>query len=270
MSLAPIAERALADGDPDAALIALQEAVKAKPADAKLRIFLFQLLCVLGRWERALNQLDVACQLDALALAMAQTYREAIACEMLRAQVFEGRKTPMVFGEPEPWLALLVESLLSAGRGLDAQSRSLRQQAFDQAATSPGTLDGQPFQWIADADSRLGPVLETVINGRYYWVPFARLARVDIEEPSDLRDQVWMPTHLMFENGGEAVALIPTRYPCSESCPEGAIRLARRTEWRDAGYGCWVGLGQRILTTDADEKPLMDVRRIDFTGKAPE
>ncbi len=52
MSLAPVAERALADGDPDAALIALQEAVKAKPADAKLRIFLFQLLCVLGRWER--------------------------------------------------------------------------------------------------------------------------------------------------------------------------------------------------------------------------
>ena len=56
-------------------------------------------------------------------------------------------------------------------------------------------------------------MLEAVINGRYYWVPFSRLAEVTIEAPEDLRDVVWMPAHLQFENGGEMVALIPTRYP---------------------------------------------------------
>ena len=95
-----------------------------KPADAKLRVFLFQLLCVLGQWERALNQLKVASELDASALAMAQMYGEAVRCEAIRRDVFAGKKSPMVFGEPEQWLALLIESLLVGGRGDAAEPRS--------------------------------------------------------------------------------------------------------------------------------------------------
>ena len=34
------------------------------------------------------------------------------------------------------------------------------------------------FEWIADADDRLGPVLEAIVNGRYYWVPFERVRRI--------------------------------------------------------------------------------------------
>src|SRR6188768_292648 len=116
MSPVSAAEQCLRDGDPLAALPQLQEAVRANPADAKLRIFLFQLLSVLGQWERALNQLDVAAELDPVALAMAQMYREALHCEVLRTQVFEGKKSPVVFGEPEQWLALLIESLLLSGQ----------------------------------------------------------------------------------------------------------------------------------------------------------
>ncbi|MBS1173150.1 MAG: impE, partial [Proteobacteria bacterium] len=54
------AEDHLRAGDPAAALKLLQDQVRARPGDAKLRVFLFQLLCVLGQWERALNQLDTA------------------------------------------------------------------------------------------------------------------------------------------------------------------------------------------------------------------
>src|SRR3954469_18745213 len=154
------AEQALRDGDPHGALKLLQEEVRGKSNDAKLRVFLFQLLAVVGQWERALNQLEVAANLDASTLAMAQTYREAVRCELLRAQVFEGRKSPMVFGEPEQWLALLIESLLVAGRGETAQADDLRAKAFDEAPTSAGTLNGTAFAWIADADMRLGPVIE--------------------------------------------------------------------------------------------------------------
>ena len=207
--------------------------MRAKPQDAKLRVFLFQLLCVLGQWDRALNQLNVAAQLDASALAMAQMYREAIRCELLRAEVFEGATPPMVFGQPEEWLALLIESLLLAGRGKAKESAELRARAFDGAPGTAGTVGDQPFEWIADADSRLGPVLEAIINGRYYWVPFARLAQVAIEAPEDLRDVVWMPAHLGFANGGESVALVPTRYPGSELSQDGQILLARKTVWAE-------------------------------------
>ena len=215
MMAAEAAEQCLKDGDPAAALARLQEQVRAKPADAKLRVFLFQLLCVMGQWDRALNQLSVASGLDPEALAMAQTYGDAVSCEAIRDDVFEGKKSPMIFGQPEQWLALLIESLLLAGRGERDRSGQLRASAFDAAPPSSGDLDGRPFAWISDADSRLGPVLEAVINGRYYWVPFSRLSKIDVEPPEDLRDLVWMPARLQFANGGESVALIPTRYPGS-------------------------------------------------------
>ena len=122
----------LKNGDPAAALAHLQEQVRARPADAELRVFLFQLLCVRGQWERALNQLKVACDLDAGALAMAQMYGEAVRCEAIRRDVFDGKKAPMVFGEPEQWLALLIESLLVGGRGDASRAAELRARAFEE------------------------------------------------------------------------------------------------------------------------------------------
>ena len=260
------AEETLRAGDPHAALQQLQEDVRARPADARLRIFLFQLLCVLGQWERALNQLKVATSLDAGALAMAQMYGEAVRCEAMRQAVFDGRKSPMVLGEPEQWLALLIESLLLTGRGALEESERMRQRAFDEAEPSRGTIDGRRFEWISDADSRLGPVLEAVINGRYYWVPFSRLGRVVLEEPHDLRDVVWMPAQLQLANGGEAVGLIPTRYPGSEASDDGLIVLARKTLWTEVAPDVHHGLGQRLLATDAGDVPLMDVRTLEIEG----
>jgi len=270
MSVADAAESSLKNGDPSAALAQLQEQVRAKPADAALRIFLFQLLCVRGEWERALNQLKVASSLDPAALAMAQMYGEAVRCEAIRTDVFNGKKAPMVFGEPEQWLALLIESLLVAGRGEAGRADELRARAFEDANTSAGEINGQAFEWIADADSRLGPVLEAVINGRYYWVPFSRLAGVTIEEPEDLRDMVWMPAQLQFENGGETVALIPTRYPGSEASDDGLVALARKTVWREVSPDAHHGLGQRIIATDVADVPLLELRKLVVHASAPD
>jgi type VI secretion system protein ImpE len=260
------AERAVRDGDPQSALRLLQDEIRRQPARADLRVFLFQLLSVMGQWERALTQLNVAAELDAKTLAMAQMYREAIRCETLRAEVFAGRTSPVVFGEPEQWLALLIESMLVHGRSRPGEAQDLRARAFEAAPASPGSIDGQAFEWIADADMRLGPVCEAVINGRYYWVPFARLARVDLEAPVDLRDVVWMPAHFEFANGGDAVGVIPTRYPGSERAEEAAVCLARKTVWSEDAPDVFSGLGQRIIATDAGEHPIMDVRTILLTA----
>jgi type VI secretion system protein ImpE len=221
---------------------------------------------VRGEWARALNQLKVASELDASALAMAQMYGEAVRCEAIRKDVFDGKKSPMVFGEPDQWLALLIESLLVAGRGDAARSHELRLRAFEEADTSAGEINGQPFEWVADADSRIGPVLEAMMNGRYYWIPFTRLNSVTVEAPEDLRDMVWMPAHLQFENGGEMVALIPTRYPGSESSEDGLIALARKTVWTEVAPDTHHGLGQRIIATDAADVPLLELRTLVLHG----
>ena len=256
----------LRSADPAGALKALTDEVRARPGDSKHRVFLAQLLCVLGQWERALNQLSVAAELDALAVPMKQVYGEAIRCEGVRAEVFAGRRTPMVFGQPDEWLALLIESLLRQGRGENELAEDLRQRAFDGAPAIAGTIDGAPFEWLADADMRLGPVLEAFVNGKYYWIPYARLAHIKVDPPEDLRDCVWLPAHLQFENGGESLALIPVRYEGSEQSADGAIQLARKTEWRELQPEVWAGAGQRVLGSDAGDHPFMEIRDIVFAG----
>lgn len=261
------AEAALRAGDPRAALQHLTSAVRAKPADSKLRIFMAQLLCVLGQWERAHTQLNVVADMDAETAAMRETVGHAIRCELMRAKVFAGNRTPMVFGHPDEWLALLIESMLQKGQNNIAMADDLATRAFDLAPELSGKINDEPFTWIADADSRLGPVLEACVNGKYYWIPLSRLSRVEFDPPEDLRDCVWMPAQLMFSNGGETVALIPTRYPGSETNDDGGICMARKTTWTDAGNDRWHGLGQRVLATDAGEHAIMAVRTIELDDR---
>jgi len=254
----------LRNADTEGAQAAATAAVKAQPGDGQLRVALFQLLCVHGAWERALGQLDVIAQLDSQALPMVGTYREAIKCEALRAAVFGGKATPLAFGEPKRWLAMLVEAQHAQARGETAAAARLREQALGEAEAVAGTCNGEPFEWIADADARLGPVLEAVVNGKYYWMPFTALAQLDIEAPEDLRDMVWLPAHFVFVNGGETVGLIPTRYPGAEADADGLVRLARKTDWTEDGEG----RGQRMFATDRNEYPLLETRTITFGGGA--
>lgn len=222
-------------GQPDEALVALKNQVRAEPAEAKHRIFLFQLLCVQGEWSKAAQQLEVAAQLDVSALVMVQTYREAIRCEALRKEVFAGKRTPLVFGEPPAWIGLLIEALRLDGAGKPATASTIRSEAFDQAAATRGTVDGEAFEWIADADPRLGPVLEAIVNGKYFWIPFEKIRRIDVEAPEDLRDMVWVPAHFEWSNGGETVGLIPTRYEGSDRDEDPAVRMSRKTVWKEQG-----------------------------------
>jgi len=259
------AQEFVAAGDPQSALQLLQQQVREKPGDAKLRIFLFQLLCVLGQWERAMAQLDVCGQLDAGTLAMVNTYREAIKCEAVRGAVFAGKTTPVVFGQPAAWVAMLIEALSQDAQGHSEQAQRLRADAFEQAPATAGSLNGEAFDWIADADSRVGPVLEAVLNGRYTWVPFSVLSAITVEAPEDLRDMVWAPVHLTFSNGGDSVALVPTCYPGTREQQDGKLKLARATEWLPCGPDQYAGLGQRILSTSSAELGLLEAREIKLT-----
>lgn len=268
--MATSASELLRANDLDGALAALQAQVRANPADAKLRIFLFQLLCVIGDWKRAITQLKLCAELDPTALPMAQTYREAIICEVYREKVFAGEKAPLIFGEPKEWIALLSEAVKALAKGNADEAAALRARAFDAAPAIQGEIDGTPFDWIADADLRLGPVLEIIINGKYYWMPFAAIATLRCDPPQDLRDAVWTAANLTLHNGGEFVALIPTRYAGTAASANPVLKLARATEWADVGADTFIGLGQRLLTTNAGDVALMDLRVLRMTASPGE
>jgi len=265
------AEELLRAGDPDAALKALQGAVRSDASNANLRIFLFQLLCVLGDWNRAIAQLKVSAEMDPAATPMAQTYREAIICEVYRDKVFAGEKEPLIFGEPQEWTALMVDALKAQAAGQGQRAAEVRAQAFEAAPSVPGQIDGQDFEWIADADMRLGPLLEVIGNGRYFWMPFTAIRHATFDPPADLRDAVWTPASLTLANGGDIVALIPTRYAGTAQTGSAAAKLARETQWSDLGHDVYAGTGQRLLTTDQGDHALMDIRSLTLaTGESDE
>lgn len=257
-------EQMLKEGSLDEALRLLTAEVRSNPADARRRVFLFQLLAVRGEWQRAQTQLDVVGELDPINGLMVTTYSAVLRGEAARAAVFAGRQSPTIVGEPEAWLALLLQALKLDAQGKHAEAAPLRAQALEQAETSAGTIDGNPFEWIADADPRFGPCLEIVLEGGYAWVPFARIQRLEFEAPSDLRDKVWAPVQVTWRNGGQAVGFVPVRYPGTEQFGDDELTLARKTDWVAMTEDTYVARGQRMFATDAGEYPLLDVRTIDF------
>lgn len=276
---AQTAEECIRAGRVAEALDALKEAIRNDPSDAGKRVFLFQLMCVLGQWDKAANQLNVAADLDPQVGVMAQVGRAAIASELFRRAVYAGQKTPHILGEPEAWVGLMVQAVGLSGQGHHAKAAEVRARAFEDAPAVAGrvrTSRGEEmatheFAWIADADERLGPIVEAVIDGKFYWIPMSHIREIRMDPPSDLRDTVWAPAEFTWSNGGETMGLIPTRYPGSETSDDPALALARRTDFREVAPEIFEGVGQRMWASDAGEYAILETRLIEFDhADAPE
>lgn len=245
------------------ALEALKSQVRSEPAAVEHRVFLFQILAVLGSWKRAADQLDVVEGLDKKTWPMVHAYRDAINAELHREAVFSGLSKPLVFGEPSEWMALLVEAQQMLAKGNSAAFADLNGRAFELAPARGGRVNDEEFAWLADADQRFGPVLEMIFNGHYYWVPLDAVSSLRTEEPSDLRDLVWLPAEVTWINGGQNMVLVPARYPLLSGASDACL-LARKTEWQKADEDLYEGVGQRMLTTDQSDYPLLQVRSLEF------
>lgn len=247
------------DGSLADAMAAVTARCRAAPTDASARMQLFRLLCVNGQWVRAEAALEVAGKLDAALGYTVLAHRAALACERFRHEVFAGTRAPLFAGEPDVGTAMLVQALASPA----PQAARLRAEAFEAIDAVPGALNGERFEWWADGDSRLGPVIETYLDGKYFWVPCARIERVVIEAPDDVLDLVWCRAQITLRGGADQAVLIPTRYPGSEAAADPA-RLARLTEWTELADSQYAGLGQRTWTTDGGDVALLDARLLTF------
>ncbi|QDQ27513.1 virulence protein SciE type [Chitinimonas arctica] len=263
MTVPSNAEALIKQGCPTEALEALQAEVRRTPAAPEPRVFLFQLLAILGDWQRAGQQLDTLSKLYGDFATFTHFYQHVLTAERARADVFAGQASPVVIGDPSPWLAQMIEALrLDAGAN-HAAAASLRAEALEQAPAHSGHIDDQPFAWLADGDSRLGPVLEVIVKGQYRWLPMERLIAVELEKPESLADLVWLKAELYLAGGQQTPALVPVRYPGSTSA--GApLAMARATRWLQPHSDTWFGLGQREFASDVGEHALLDTRVIRF------
>ncbi|MEO7701857.1 MAG: type VI secretion system accessory protein TagJ [Opitutus sp.] len=240
----------------------LQNKLRAAASDVSLRLSLLQLFCVLGEWDRARIQLEVVESLGDENRSWINLLGPALMGEALRREVFAGRTTPLVLGEPTEWIAKLIQALRPAEAAVQAR---LRGEAFEAAPVVSAHVNGEQVPWLADADSRLGPVLEAIMEGKYYWIPFDRLRRLSVAVPTDMRHLVWLPAQATWVSGGESALLIPTRYPGTEWATDDELRLARKTTWEELVMDQFRGLGQRMLTAGDRDFPLLDIRTIEWS-----
>lgn len=235
--------------------------IRQEPAEVKHRVALAQLYMATRDWQKASDQLERAAQLAPACIPLAAAYREAIGCEIFRDQVFAGARLPSMLDAAPRWLNILASALHQQANDPE-QSAHLRSQAFDEAEACSFEINGQSATWLADADSRLGPVCELFMDREYHWVPFSDISVLETEAPEDLRDLFWLPCSVQMRDGQSFSALLPCRYPQNLPEDEDDILLCRKTDWRDAGQGTWLGSGQKVFVTDSDEFPALSVRRI--------
>ena len=262
----------------DAALARAEQGVRAQPTDVHSRWFLFELLCVLGHWERALKQLQTCATMDPSLDGTAQALRGLIRAERQRDEVFAGRQMPVPVVDLPDWMAGLARAIAANVSGDHDSADTLREAALAQAPEAGGRSNVGTFDWIADSDTRLGPVCELVTAGSYRWIAFADLLGVTIEAPTRLLDLVWASAQFTLRSGGgggtdtsTGTALkgyLPVRYPGSSAASD-ALRLSRETLWRDVGTTGVFATGQKTWMTDAGDWSLLDLRELRFTSASP-
>ncbi|WP_372623337.1 type VI secretion system accessory protein TagJ [Falsiroseomonas sp.] len=247
-------------------IVAAAAAIRAAPGAPAPRMALFQLSAVVGDWTRARSQLEMLVKLDPEYALFAHVYGRLLDAEVVRQRVFAGREKPVALGEPPAWLAMLAEALRLDGEGAPAEARELRARARASAPARAGSIGEERFAWLMDADPRLGPALEAVVEGQYRWLPLDRLEELRATAPGAMRDLVWQPVTFRLAAGRELGGFVPARYPDTEREAEDAVRLARATRWieRD-GEQC--GLGQRMLASDLGDHAFLDIRRLRFDSE---
>ena len=239
--------------------------IKKNPSDVKQRVLYFQLLSISGKWKESLSQLEIISELgDDKMARTAMVYKPLPECEINRESVFHGKKDPLILGKPEKWHGMLVKANQLSIKSEHKAAAILRRKAYEESPAYAGTINGEEFKWIADMDSRLGPVLEIIINGKYYWSSFANIKSIKISAPVDMRDLVWCPASFIWANGGKAVGFIPSRYVDSSNTDNDDLKFARKTIWKEEYKDFYCGLGQRMFTTDKNEYSLLDVRDVEI------
>ena len=211
--------------------------VRSKPADARARLDLADILILCGDWDKADNQADLAGTYDPSRAVGLALLRQLIRAAAWRDETFRERRPP--------------DLVTQADAGVVAALARLAGTEADEPPPLTATIDGQACEGFRDLDDRLAGVLEVLAgNGRYLWVPLAAVASLRPTKPGRLRDLVWRPAEIDVRGGPSGTVYIPALYPFAAG--EGAVgeggggqRMGRTTDWIEEADGTMRGIGQR-------------------------
>jgi len=245
--------------------------VKGNPRDLRSRIFLFELLCFTAEFARAERQLDAIAQTSGEVMVEMgiQVYRDVIVAEKLRHEFFKsGTGQPKFFMEPPAYAALHLQAVAKNREGRSAEVEDLLKEALQLRAPVAGQSSGAPFAEMTDCDALVAPFLEVIAQKEYAWIPLEQIQNIEIQAPRTLRDLLWAPAKVAMRGNALGQVFLPVNYYGSNEHPNDLVKLGRMTEWNPLGEAFVLGMGQRSYLFDGDERPLLELRKIEFAEVA--
>ena len=240
------------------------QAVKNNPTDAAARIFLFELSCFSGDWDRAERQLDVIGHQSADALIGSQIYRQNFHAERDRLDVFTKGKRPEFMMPPPDYVEELYAANNLFREGKTAEARELLDKIEEERPAFACKVNGEEKEDFRDYNDLTMCIFEAIVKEAYVWLPMEQVVKIEFFEKKTLRDVFWRQAKVEVKNGLIGEMFLPSLYAGSWKNEDDQVRLGRTNNWRDAGEDLYVGEGLRMFFTNGEAVPILDINEIEF------
>jgi type VI secretion system protein ImpE len=266
MATADDVQRLLHDGRIDDAAQLLNQEVRARPAATEARALLAEVLCISGNLERADTVLDAMSAIDPGAAVGVALFRQLIRAEQARTQFYLEGRLPEFINKPDPVLELELRAAIALREGNlpEVSARLAEREAM--RAPAPGTADGVAFDDFRDMDDLAAAHLEVLTpTGKYFWIPVASVATMELRKPERRRDLLWRRAHVSVESGPDGEVFLPTTYFARDPTP--SQRLGHVTDYSTETGGAVLGRGLREFMVGEEVRTILELDKLKFGGR---
>jgi type VI secretion system protein ImpE len=257
-------------GNLSAAIESAINLVKTNPTNEAARIFLFELSCFTGDWDRAERQLEVIGHQDVNSMIGSKIYQGNFKAERDRMKYFSDGLVPEFMSPKPPYLDTLMAANNRLREGNEAEARQLLDDVEENRPAFKVSINGEGFSDFRDYNDLTMCVFEVLLRGSYLWIPFEQVQKIQLFKPKTLRDLYWVQGNVELINGTNGEMFLPALYSGSWKSADDKVRLGRMTEWRDMGSDLYLGEGTRLFWMDGRDKSILEIETIEFKHEAAE
>lgn len=257
------------------------ERIRSYPNNIDLRIELIQYLCMIGDWERALQQISrfqkIFPQREKKLVMYLLNHIEA---ELQRLSVFQAKYKPFSFYQ-DNFTVPILEKQLSLLALLLEQDHDDTSKVYEQLVSHIPEVKilvsyqkashhflSSNEEWLMDGDIRTAFVCELFVDGCYYWQPWHTLNNIQFNYPKTLLDTIWRTAKITLQDGKCLYATVPVRYInfINDELYNNKLLSCTETVWDSLFVeGLYTGRGQKVLYGEKAEYPLLDIQTLAFT-----
>lgn len=256
-------------GDLNAAVESALTLVKTNPTSEAARIFLFELSCFSGDWERAERQLDVIGHQDANAMIGSKIYQQNFKGERDRMKYFADGLAPEFMTAKPAYVDDLMSANNRVREGNVAEARQILDDVEEKRPAFKCRVNGEGFSDIRDYNDLTMCVFEALFKDSYMWIPFEQVEKVELFKPKSLRDLYWIQAKVDLVNGTGGEMFLPALYSGTWKSSDDKVRLGRMTDWRPLGEDLYIGEGTKLFWMDGKDKSILDIETIEFVREEP-